>query len=392
SASDRSRLRDGGVYLILGGLGGIGLTLAEHLARTRRARLALVGRSALPPRPTWAEWLAEHNEQDPTSQRIQAVEALEALGAEVLVLSADVGNLEQMQAAVGQVRARFGALHGVIHAAGITGERSFEMLQETDRTRCEAQLHPKVAGLYVLEQVLGDHPLDFCLLVSSLASVLGGRGLAAYTAASQFMDAFVRHHNQRHPVVWLSVNWDSWHVLAESHGADTRTLSEAGGFAELARLAMTKQEGLEVVERLLATDGLTQVILSTADLQARIEHLSVRDQEQQQRSRPAGSANLHERPELSTAYASPTSEAEQKLVAIWQDLLGIAPVGIHDNFFELGGDSLISIQVIARAREAGLEFSPKQVFEYPTIASLAAVAGTARAAQADQGRSRVRCP
>jgi non-ribosomal peptide synthase protein (TIGR01720 family) len=376
-----TRLRDGGVYLILGGLGGIGLTLAEHLARTRQARLALVGRSALPARDAWADWSAEHDAQDATSQKIQAVQALEALGSEVLLLSADIADLEQMQEVVAQVCRRFGTLHGVIHAAGITGERSFEMLQEADRAACEAQLHAKVTGLYVLEQVLDSYPLDFCLLVSSLASVLGGRGLAAYTAAGRFMDAFTRSHNQRHPVPWLSVNWDNWRVLAESA---TEPPAAVGGFAELARLAMTKQEGLEVVERVLATDTLTQVITSTADLPTRIAHLAARDQEKQQRRRPTGASPLHARPELPTSYAPPTSVAEQKLVTIWQDLLGITPIGIADNFFELGGDSLISIQVIARAREADLEFTPKQVFEYPTIADLAAMAGTAQAVQANQ--------
>lgn len=377
----RSRLRDRGVYLILGGLGGIGLTLAEHLARTQHARLALVGRSALPPRAIWAEWLATHAEHDATSGKIQAVQALESLGSEVLVLSADVANLQHMQEVLAQIHTRFGTLHGVIHAAGMTGEHSFEMLQETDRARCEAQLQAKVAGLYILEQVLDTQPLDFCLLVSSLAAVLGGRGLATYTAASLFMDAFTRRHNQRHPVPWISANWDNWRVLAHN---SPDTPAEVGGFAELARLAMTKQEGLDVIERVLATDALTQVIISTADLQTRIRHLAARDQQQQQRSRPTGATPLHERPELPTSYTPPTSAAEQHLVDIWQSLLGIAPIGINDNFFELGGDSLISIQVIARAREVGLEITPKQVFEHPTIASLAALAGTTQAVQTIQ--------
>lgn len=373
-----SSLRDGGVYLILGGLGGIGLTLAEHLAHTRRAALALVGRSALPARETWADWLAAHPEPDATSQKIQAIQRMEQHGSTVLVFRADVANLEHMQDVVTQVCNRFGTLHGVIHAAGITGERSFEMLQETNHDSCALQFQAKRTGLIVLEQVLGTRPLDFCLLISSLASVLGGRGLAIYTAASQFMDAFAHRHNQHHPVPWLSVNWDNWRVLADDAAEN---LAESGGFAELARLAMTRQEGLDVVERLLAADRLaercTQVIISTADLPARIAHLAARDQQQEQRMRSGDNTTLHKRPELQTSYVPPTSAAEQQLVDIWQGLLGIAPIGINDNFFELGGDSLISIQVIARARAVDIEFTPKQLFEYPTIASLVAVAGTA---------------
>ncbi|MEA5452797.1 amino acid adenylation domain-containing protein [Leptolyngbya sp. CCNP1308] len=79
-----------------------------------------------------------------------------------------------------------------------------------------------------------------------------------------------------------------------------------------------------------------------------------------------------------------TTEAEQTLVTIWQELLGIEAVGIHDNFFELGGDSILSIQVIARANQAGLQLTPRQLFEHQTIAALAAVAGTASSVIAEQ--------
>lgn len=89
---------------------------------------------------------------------------------------------------------------------------------------------------------------------------------------------------------------------------------------------------------------------------------------------------------------APTTEAEQTLVAIWQELLGVEAVGIHDNFFELGGDSILSIQVIARANQAGLQLTPRQLFEHQTIAALAAVAGTAGAAIAQQDLIRGAAP
>ena len=92
------RLREGGVYLITGGLGRIGLVLAEYLARTVRAKLILIGRSAFPGRDEWEQWLATHGEEDRVSRRIRKVQALEELGAEVLIISADVANEEQMQA------------------------------------------------------------------------------------------------------------------------------------------------------------------------------------------------------------------------------------------------------------------------------------------------------
>ncbi|MBI5302089.1 MAG: amino acid adenylation domain-containing protein [Chloroflexi bacterium] len=90
------------------------------------------------------------------------------------------------------------------------------------------------------------------------------------------------------------------------------------------------------------------------------------------------------RGELQTEYVAPRTRAEEILATIWIQVLGVPRVGIHDDFFELGGDSILVIQIIARANQAGLTLTPKQLFQHPTIAQLAAVSGTTRAIHADQ--------
>ncbi len=95
---------------------------------------------------------------------------------------------------------------------------------------------------------------------------------------------------------------------------------------------------------------------------------------------PAG-----ERPELEVSYVAPNSDVEEALTGIWRKVLGIETVGIHDNFFELGGDSILSIQVVAKAREAGFALTPKQLFQNPTVAKLAALGAPAQAVRAEQG-------
>ncbi len=83
------------------------------------------------------------------------------------------------------------------------------------------------------------------------------------------------------------------------------------------------------------------------------------------------------RPELKSAYVAPRNPAEQTLAEIWAELLGVGKIGVHDNFFELGGDSLMSIRVVAKASKSGLTITTKQVFQYQTIAELAAHSGSA---------------
>src|SRR5205085_10757250 len=114
-----TRLREEGVYLITGGLGGIGLALAEHLAHSLRAKLVLVGRSAFPAKDEWQQWLLTHTNDD-LSSKIRKLQAMENLGAEVVVTSADVSDKNQMREVLRRAREQFGHINGVIHAAGIS--------------------------------------------------------------------------------------------------------------------------------------------------------------------------------------------------------------------------------------------------------------------------------
>ncbi len=154
SKKETPQLRDKGVYLITGGLGEIGFILAEHLAKTVKAKLVLTGRSIIPPNNDWSEWLKSHDEHNPISCKIKKLQELEILGSEVLAISADVANFEQMQEVFVQAKLRFGQINGVIHAAGITEGKSFSFIEQTSKIDCEQQFQPKVYGLLVLEKVL----------------------------------------------------------------------------------------------------------------------------------------------------------------------------------------------------------------------------------------------
>jgi acyl transferase domain-containing protein len=118
-------LREGGVYLITGGLGGVGMVLAGHVAQRVKGKLVLTGRQAFPPRPEWQHWLEIHDERNEVSLKINRLLALEAQGAEVLILRADAGDVAEMREVVRQTLERFGVLNGVIYAAGISGHQAF---------------------------------------------------------------------------------------------------------------------------------------------------------------------------------------------------------------------------------------------------------------------------
>jgi amino acid adenylation domain-containing protein/non-ribosomal peptide synthase protein (TIGR01720 family) len=367
-----ARLREGGVYLITGGLGGVGLELAEYLARTVKAKLVLVGRSAFPEASEWSRRLEAGEEHDLEVQRIRKLQGMIEGGAEVLVLQGDLGDEAQMRAVLARTLERFGALHGVIHAAG--GDKRGRPVVEVDRVHCEEQFRPRVRGMLVLEKVLRGLPLDFCILHSSLASVLGAVGNVAYTAAHVFMDRFAARQTRAEGVPWIAVNWDNWQTW------NVEGTAVPAGTANV----MTGPEGVEVFHRLLGLDDVPGMVVSTGDLQSRIDRwvgLSfLKDLEET----TTVAVSRHPRPALQNAYVAPRNEVEKTLAGIWEGLLGIDQVGVNDNFFELGGDSVVSIQVLARSNAAGLRLTAQQIFERPTIAELAPVAGTVRVEVAEE--------
>jgi len=356
-APTASLLREGGVYLITGGLGNICLALAEELARAVRAKLVLIGRSSFPARAAWPEWLRTHGEADRVSRQIRKLQALEILGSEVLVCSADVADASQMQRVLDEALARFGAIHGVIHGAGTITAESFFGVDLAMPGSCELHFRPKARGIMVLERLLAGKDLDFVLLLSSLSSIVAGIGFVAYSASNAFLDAFATARDRLGGTRLLSVNWDNWNFDPDP-GADG--------------IAMLPQEGVETFGRILGHSAPRRVAVSTTDLQTRIDQW-INFKSAAAAAGPGGqAAALHARPELGVDCVAPRNETEQTIAGIWQELLRIEPIGVHDNFFRLGGQSLLATEVVARVRTALKTDLPlRRFFEEPTVAELA---------------------
>jgi acyl transferase domain-containing protein len=354
-------LRQDGVYLITGGLGGVGLLLAEHLARSVRARLVLVGRTPLPERAAWDAWLAEHAEDDRISGQIRQLRGLESLGVEVLTLAADVADAQQMRAVLEQIDRRFGRLDGVLHAAGVTsGPSLYRPLTEIGPAESDTQFQPKVYGTYALAQALEGRALDFVLLFSSNAAVLGGLGYLTYAAANLFLDAFAAAHSQATGTTWASATWDAW---------PGETKRYQGFQTSMDQYTMTAAEAAEAFERIVtrAIDG--HVVVATGDLPYRLGLWIHRTAAP---SAPQGAG--HQRASARSAYVAPGNEVEQAVAEIWQRLLGIEQVGAHDNFFDLGGHSLLATRLIAQMRDRfQMDIQLGQFFESPTVAGMARV-------------------
>ncbi|MDA5558620.1 type I polyketide synthase [Shimia sp. MMG029] len=223
--------QQGGTYLITGGFGGIGLTLAERMIREAQAHVVLLAREALPPRDDWAQYLKTHAPKDRIAQKMRAVERLERLGGTVLPLGADVCNSAEMAEAVATAKAAFGEINGVIHAAGVIDDGP--LLAKTSAS-IEDVLAPKLHGTQVLEQLFPDGSLDWLMLFASSSTATAPAGQIDYVAANAYLNAYAQARQGAQTRV-RAVNWGLW---AEVGMAAEAVAARQGGGAETAMEAI----------------------------------------------------------------------------------------------------------------------------------------------------------
>jgi acyl transferase domain-containing protein/acyl carrier protein len=373
-------LREGGAWLITGGLDPTSLVFARNLVRECGGRVALVVPPGFPTRGSWDALLASSPQgagrPDPVARAIRTVRELEEGGGEVLLIPADPATEEGAREAVAAARERFGELRGVLHLDMFPGAG---LIQLKTPDASAPVLRPKVDATRALAAALEGVPIELFALFSSTIAVTGGLGQVDFCAANNFLDAFAEGERAagRLPVVtldWGAFRWEEWQ---EQLGG-----GPAGMQAELkkslALFGIDEWESLQAFGRALAT-GAPRVVVSTGDL-ARViaEHDAMTASLLAQQPGPSAGGG-HPRPALSVPYAPASDEIEEGVAGIWQEMLGFEPVGVHDNFFELAGNSLTAIQIITRIRKAfDVDLSMSAIFETPTVFGLAGAVRASR--------------
>jgi acyl transferase domain-containing protein/acyl carrier protein len=353
------RLRHRGVYLITGGTGGLGLAFAKYLANTCQARIVLTKKTPFPDRSTWNELLASENPSLSairTIKTITAIREIEQTGGECEVFVSDVSDREQTRQVLDQTLKRFGAINGVIHAAGVVRPG---LIQTKTKEAADAVLAPKVQGAVVLFDLLKDTDADFLVLISSMASITAPYAHSDYSAANAFLDAFASYSNCHRKFHTLTINWPVWKEVGIV--AELQTVMGVEAWKEEALdNAILTSEGLEAFERALNSD-LPQVIVSPENLELLLKE--PRKLTTPERFLDVGASDLLTDP--------PGDEIEPVVASFWSSVFGIEQIGIHEEFLALGGHSLMAMQIVAKIRAAyPVDFSLRNFFEAPTIARL----------------------
>ncbi len=376
--------------LITGGLGSLGLVLAKWFAEQGARHLVLVGRRGLPERATWAGL----SQKDEVYAQVEAVRAIEVLGATVTPVAADVSDVGQMSALFEQFGKTLPPLQGLVHAAAVI---DFQTLKEMSLLRLLATLRPKLQGTWVLHELTKQMPLDFFVLFSSTTALLGSHGLAHYAAANQFLDSFA-HYRRALGLPALSLNWGLWERM------ERFSIAQQNEVLRFGLIPMPVAKALAELEKLLGEAGpaqekaLLQQQQQSASPTARTPQIAIADIDWS-KLKPAYEARRR-RPFFDAIASEPKAEAKKpakaKLDILKQlqqtpaddrhevllgfiqaqaaKVLGLASpheLAPERGFFEMGMDSLTSVELRRRLETSFAEQLPSTLtFNYPNVAAL----------------------
>jgi acyl-CoA synthetase (AMP-forming)/AMP-acid ligase II/thioesterase domain-containing protein/acyl carrier protein/NADP-dependent 3-hydroxy acid dehydrogenase YdfG len=401
--------KQGGMYLLSGGLGGIGVELSKYLLETYGARLLLLGRTPLP--------AAAEGDQDP---RRAAYDTLARQKGTLRYAAVDICDLEALRQTVAQATSDWQCeLDGIIHLAGTVSERS---LSAETRDSLAAALRPKVLGTWTLNRLVEHNPDCFFIHFSSVVSHFGGAMVGAYGAANTFLNHYShrqRYHDARPSYCFAWGMWDGIGMSRDALGKELWRLKgylpatfDQGLSALLAGLHCNQDAlwvGLDGQNRNIrryTTDAIpTQALAAyyvppdlpdlpdlpdpsqSARFAAVLSETTVCDRfgtPTRCRFHALAALPLTDTQEIDRAQLAawsgnpaaeqvkPSTEIDAQLVEIWQTILGVARVGVRDNFFELGGTSLQAARVFAEIDRAfGKNLPLATLFEAQTIAQIA---------------------
>jgi acyl transferase domain-containing protein/acyl carrier protein len=396
--------KTGGMYLLTGGLGGIGIQVARYLREQYHANLLLVGRTALPADD------AKQTSDGQTSKLSAAYQAVEQIeGGALRYVAVDVSDLEQLRKVIDETERLWRCeLDGVIHLAGHAHEC---LLQEETCAGLAATLRPKAVGAWVLAQLIKERPACLFLSFSSVNSFFGGAGLGAYAAANRFLNAFTLHPSLAGSGRSYCFAWSMWKGVGMNERYTMDQLSISRGF-----IAIDVRQGLQSL--LVGASHQPGCIFiglddSNANISFRTQQKAIEKYSLSgyftTQSSSFNEALLHDlhvsdrfgtpshcdfhkidempltatgqidrmalsarQEEISVEHTVPKNDIERVLISIWKEVLAVDRVDTTMNLFEQGGNSIQAVRIRGKLQQIlQKDVSVVDIFRYPTISELA---------------------
>jgi acyl transferase domain-containing protein len=365
-AACASPVRAQGAYVILGGLGELGLSLSRYLAERVPSSLVLINSSKFVPRAEWDAWVATHGESHAWSRKIAALRALEQLGASVHIVQCDVADGERLHQTLAAITAEHGTLNAIIHAAGVVENG---MIAHKDVARFADVFRAKVRGTYHLLEYATQHSCPKIILCSSMNALVGGLGQIDNTAANAFVDAIATSELAAKAGQVCSINWGA---INSARLAEPVVLPQ---FEDLSREHkknhMSDDEIRQVYDRILSWSFGPRLVVSTIDFGvvlkrwgdvARVTELG--------RLRRVAKA-IGERESATAPAQEYRSSLHRFVVEAWSGILGVERLEWDDNLIARGAHSLAAVQFSSMLKESlDLRLHAMGLYEFPQVGAM----------------------
>lgn len=367
-------MKDSGTYIITGGLGSIGLEVARYLSSKNKINLILINRSSFPEREKWDDY---SNEEpiSPIMEKIKTIKAIEENGSIVECISCDISDYNETKITIEAIKEKYGNINGVIHSAGVAGA-GFIFTKDEDTFK--KVLSPKIYGTWVIDNLTSDEKMDFFIMFSSIAAVLGGAGQSDYVAGNSYMDAYAEYRSMNGRKM-VSINWPAWTEI----GMAVKHDFGQGGNGIFKPIST--DNAMFVIDRVLGAD-LTNIIPAELNYEAAASIMDkfpirlsgkVKTDLQRRRERSGKSASRNKylsadfKVEIKGLDNEGLSEVKEKLAQIWGRILEIREIDIYESFYSLGGDSMLAAQLMKEvdAVYPGI-VNIADIFSYPSITQL----------------------
>lgn len=361
--SDNNGLNPGGVYLVTGGLGGIGYEVSKELCkRAEEAVLVLINRSQLP-----FDKEGEEQEEE-IAEKLLRYHTLESMAKKVEYYSCDVSDYQGMQGIIKEVKDKYGHINGIIHGAGVGGGMNIE---ELTYEHFMGMVRPKIYGAWILDELTKDEPLDFFVMFSSIATVFSSTKLSDYTYANTYLDALCNYRKKYRKGKTITINWSTWSEIGMSvkhkFTIDTlfKTVKSAEGVTGFFDVLGSNERNVVIGEMNL--DNNIALLLHTYPVLYSEYILNKLKSLKASNADKAAATQTGELRLTGGAYG----EIEKKIAGACREVLGYDEININDNFFELGADSILLNRIytlLASQFEGELEVT--DLFAYPSVKQL----------------------
>jgi acyl transferase domain-containing protein/acyl carrier protein len=351
--------KENGVYIIAGGLGGIGLEIAKCIGKTVKAKVVLLGRRQLPERAKW-DFVTKKYDSD-TVKKVNAIKNIEALGCEVSYISVDLGREEEVITAIESVRAAYGSINGVIHAAGVLKDG---LIKNLSQEMYDYVTTSKIRGAWLLDQATERDNLDFFVLCSALGTFLGNVGQSCYSTANSFLDSFAQYRTLIKKKKTTVINWGVWSEVGMVADSVNKKLLEEKGITPL-----TTEEAIGAFCSCLTADNLQFGIARLDEgVENKLLSLPVIGNESLEGRIPSA-----EKEAVLYGSESDLEDSVKKYLLKKINALKDSQntVNYKTSFLEAGLDSMTMVNITDNfGKETGIKLYPTVLFEYPTIQEL----------------------